>query len=310
MSSEHESSESSSSGSLHRLETVYYEVLAAPEEARASILEHQCEGDAALMAEARSLLEAHRAEQALTIQLTAEVPTEPSTCQGRWLGPYQLDRLLGRGGMGAVYLAHRIDGQFRQQVAIKVIDLPLTTELFRERFRQERQILAQLVHPYIARLLDGGVSEDGGPYLVMEYVDGIPIERFCRVNRLPVRDRLLLFTKVCAAVHFAHQNLVVHRDLKSDNILVLNDGTPKLLDFGTAKLLAPVPAANTATEFTRLGLLSFTPSYASPEQVLGETVTTASDTYSLGVLLYLLLQRSTGAAWSSCRLGRAPKPWR
>jgi serine/threonine protein kinase len=289
VSSEHESSESGSSGSLHRLETIYYEILAAPEETWASILERRCEGDAALLAEVRSLLEAHRAEKALTVQLTAGTPAQPSTCQGRWLGPYQLDRLLGRGGMGAVYLAHRIDGQFRQQVAIKLIDLPLTTELFRERFRQERQILAQLVHPYIARLLDGGVSEEGEPYLAMEYVDGMSIERFCRVNRLPVRDRLLLFTKVCAAVHFAHQNLVVHRDLKSDNILVLNDGTPKLLDFGTAKLLAPVPATSATSEFTRLGLLSFTPSYASPEQVLGETVTTASDTYSLGVLLYLLL---------------------
>jgi eukaryotic-like serine/threonine-protein kinase len=277
-------------GPLQQVEVIFHAVLAAPEDTRAEILANSCQGDGELQTEVQSLLEAHRAEEALAgrrsdgsdLETGSEIPQ-------RWIGPYQLDRLLGRGGMGAVYLAHRSDGQFQQQVAIKLIDLPLTTDLFRERFRQERQILAGLVHPFIARLLDGGVTEDGDLYLAMEYVDGLPIERYCRENRLPIRDRLLLFKKVCAAVHFAHQNLVVHRDLKSDNILVQHDGTPKLLDFGTAKLLAPLPSASAPTEFTRLGLQSFTPSYASPEQVLGETITTASDTYSLGVLLYLLL---------------------
>ena len=287
---EHESSENETPGFLQQVELVFHTVLAAPEDTQAELLENQCLSDAALRTEVLSLLEAFREEEALALQWSATIhTTEDLAARSRWIGPYQLDRLLGRGGMGAVYLAHRIDGQFQQQVAIKLIDLPLTTELFRERFRQERQILAGLVHPFIARLLDGGVSEAGDLYLAMEYVDGLPIERYCQENSLPIRDRLLLFKKVCAAVQFAHQNLVVHRDLKSDNILVLNDGTPKLLDFGTAKLLAPMHAPSVASEFTRLGLQSFTPSYASPEQVLGETITTASDTYSLGVLLFLLL---------------------
>jgi tetratricopeptide (TPR) repeat protein len=272
------------------VELIFHTVLAAPEEARAALLADECHGNAALSVEVASLLEAHQAEETLTgRRLDGGCPEVAAGLDQRWIGPYQLDRLLGRGGMGAVHLAHRSDGQFQQQVAIKLIDLPLVTDLFRERFRQERQILAGLVHPYIARMLDGGVTEAGELYLVMEYVDGVPIERYCRDNQLPVRERLLLFQKVCSAVQFAHQNLVVHRDLKSDNILVLNDGTPRLLDFGTAKLLAPLPAATATSEFTRLGLQSFTPSYASPEQVLGEAITTASDTYSLGVLLYLLL---------------------
>ena len=175
-----------------------------------------------------------------------------------------------------------------KQVAIKLIDLPLATDLFRERFRLERQILAGLNHPLIARLLDGGVTSEGEPFLVMEYVDGVPIHRFCEDHRLSVAERLLLFKSVCEAVQFAHQNLVVHRDLKPDNILVMEDGTPRLLDFGTAKLLSP-SADGPGSEFTRQGFQSFTPQYASPEQVLGNPITTASDTYSLGVLLYLLL---------------------
>ena len=160
--------------------------------------------------------------------------------------------------------------------------------LFRERFRQERQILAGLQHPYIARLLDGGVTADGDLYLVMEYVDGVPIHRFCEEQNLSTPERLALFLRVCEAVQFAHQNFVVHRDLKPDNILVAEDGTPRLLDFGTAKLLSP-SLAGPGGGLTREGYQSFTPQYASPEQVLGNPITTASDTYSLGVLLYLLL---------------------
>lgn len=270
------------------MELLFHTVLAAPPELRPTVLEHACQGDAALMAEVLSLLEASRAEQELAAQWNAAARAEAEAPAARWIGPYQLDRLLGRGGMGAVYLAHRDDGQFHQQVAIKLVDLPLATDLLRERFRQERQILAELGHPYIARLLDGGVTEDGELYLAMEYVDGVALERYCREQRLTVRERLQLFRKVCAAVQFAHQHLVVHRDLKSDNILVLADGTPKLLDFGTAKLLAPLPAP-ASSDFTRFGLQAFTPGYASPEQVLGEAITTSSDTYSLGVLLFLLL---------------------
>jgi tetratricopeptide (TPR) repeat protein len=190
--------------------------------------------------------------------------------------------------MGAVYLGHRADGQFEQQVAIKLIDLPLATDLFRERFRQERQILAGLHHPLIARLLDGGVTGKGDLYLVMEYVDGIPIHKFCEAKHYAEPQKLVLFRSVCEAVQFAHQNLVVHRDLKPDNIIVAEDGVPRLLDFGTAKLLSP-SRGGPENEFTRQGYQSFTPQYASPEQVLGNPVTTASDTYSLGVLLYRLL---------------------
>jgi tetratricopeptide (TPR) repeat protein len=242
--------------------------------------------------EVNSLLEACMAEETETAshrtgsEVGREVKAEP-----RRVGPYQLDGLVGRGGMGAVFLAHRADGQFEQKVAIKLIDLPLATDLFRERFRQERQILAGLQHPYIARLLDGGVTPEGDLYLAMEYVDGVPIHRFCQDRNLPIDQRLALFMHVCEAVQFAHQNLVVHRDLKPDNIFVAEDGTPRLLDFGTAKLISP-SLANPGSEFTREGFQSFTPQYASPEQILGNPITTASDTYSLGVLLYLLLTGS------------------
>jgi tetratricopeptide (TPR) repeat protein len=207
---------------------------------------------------------------------------------GRRIGAYEIERLLGRGGMGSVYLAHRVDGQFEQQVAIKLVDLPMNSELFRERFRVERQILADLTHPYIARLLDGGLSEGGEMFLAMEYVDGMSITAYCQSHRLPIRERLTLFLKVCSAVQFAHQNLIVHRDLKPDNILIAADGTPRLLDFGTAKLLMPL-SSQAAAGLTQHGVQAFTPNYASPEQILGESISTATDVYSLGVLLYLLL---------------------
>ena len=284
MSSKHASSES-----WRRLEAVVHEVGAAPSTERTARLEALCAGDGDLLEEASSLLRAIDEEERITASF---VPPELREIQethiGRRVGPYELKRLLGRGGTGAVYLARRADGQFDQQVAIKLIDLPLVGSLFRERFRQERQILAGLNHPCIARLLDGGVSEEGELYLAMEYADGLPIQRYCEQHSLDIRERIELFKSVCTAVRFAHQNLVVHRDLKPDNILVLEDGTPKLLDFGTAKLLTPVDEAAEG-EFTRQGFYSFTPQYASPEQVLGQPVSTASDVYSLGVLLFLLV---------------------
>ena len=274
---------------LPRIEAIFNEALALPEGDRQAFVGVRCRGDAALMKDVYSLLRACAEEELITGARLSRKPLEGSTeNQHRRIGAYEIDRLLGRGGMGAVYLAHRADGSFEQQVAIKLIDLPLATDLFRERFRQERQILAGLTHPLIARLLDGGLTSEGEPFLVMEYVDGIPIHRFCEANRLSLSERLSLFGRVCEAVQFAHQNLVVHRDLKPDNILVTPDGTPRLLDFGTAKLLSP-SAVLLGSEFTRQGFQSFTPQYASPEQVLGNPITTASDTYSLGVLLYLLL---------------------
>jgi tetratricopeptide (TPR) repeat protein len=274
---------------LSEIESIFHEAVEAPEEARAALIETRCHGDSELAAEVLSLLRACQAQE----HLSASQRLQPDGGQDdqrshKRIGPYELDRLLGRGGMGAVYLAHRADGQFEQQVAIKLIDLPLATDLFRERFRQERQILAELQHPYIARLLDGGVTPQGDLYLVMEYVDGVPIHRFCEEQRLSTTQRIALFIRVCEAVQFAHRNFVVHRDLKPDNILVAADGTPRLLDFGTAKLLSPSPLGPDS-KLTREGYQSFTPQYASPEQVLGNPITTASDTYSLGVLLYLLL---------------------
>jgi hypothetical protein len=272
-----------------RIEQIFSEALAVPAEAREELIRARCAADVAMIAEVSALLEACAAEERLTAACRPETGAGQEVRPHRKrVGAYEIDRLLGRGGMGAVYLAHRADGQFEQQVAIKLIDLPLATEIFRERFRQERQILAGLQHPYIARLLDGGVTAEGDPYLVMEFVDGMPIHRYCQEHRLTVSQRLALFLQVCEAVQFAHQNFVVHRDLKPDNILVAEDGTPRLLDFGTAKLLSPTIAAAGAG-LTRDGYQSFTPQYASPEQVLGKPVTAASDTYSLGVLLYLLL---------------------
>jgi tetratricopeptide (TPR) repeat protein/predicted Ser/Thr protein kinase len=278
-----------STESLLRIETIFNEALAARDDARSELIEARCNRDAALMAEVHSLLKACGAEELAMASRRPEPATRPGDLPDRRrIGPYEVDRLLGRGGMGAVYLAHRADGQFEQQVAIKLVDLPLATEVFRERFRQERQILAGLQHPLIARLLDGGVTGEGDLYLAMEYVDGVPIDRFCEEKKLAVPQRLALFKSVCEAVQFAHQNLVVHRDLKPDNILVAEDGRPRLLDFGTAKLLSPsVKVAG--GDLTRQGYQSFTPQYASPEQVLGNPITTASDAYSLGVLLYLLL---------------------
>ena len=276
-----------------RIEAIFHQALAAPDETREALIETECREDRALAAEVRSLLEACEAEEQLTAshQMEQDAGREGPP-ERKHVGPYEIDRLLGRGGMGAVYLAHRADGQFEQKVAIKLIDLPLATDLFRERFRQERQILAELQHPYIARLLDGGVTAEGDLFLVMEYVDGVPIHNFCDQQRLSIPQRIALFMRVCEAVQFAHQHFVVHRDLKPDNILVAEDSTPRLLDFGTAKLVSP-SLAGPDSKLTREGYLSFTPQYASPEQVLGNTITTASDTYSLGVLLYVLLTGTT-----------------
>jgi serine/threonine protein kinase len=272
-----------------RIEKIFNEALAAPAEARAGLIDSLSKRNRKLAVEVRSLLEASEAEERLTASCRLELGSgREAFAESRQIGPYLLDRMLGRGGMGVVYLAHRADGQFEQEVAIKLIDLPLATDLFQKRFLQERQILAGLQHPYIARLLDGGVTSGGESYLVMEYVDGVPIHRFCAEHNLTVSQKLALFLRVCEAVQFAHQNFVVHRDLKPDNILVAGDGTPRLLDFGTAKLLSPSDASP-GSELTREGYQSYTPQYASPEQVLGKPITTASDTYSLGVLLYLLL---------------------
>lgn len=202
------------------------------------------------------------------------------------VGPYEVVRELGRGGMGAVYLARRADQEYEKLVAIKVVQSGHETDEMLRRFRQERQILAGLDHPNIAKLLDGGATAHGLPYFVMDYVEGEPIDRYCASRGLSVTERLSLFQSVCAAVAHAHRNLVIHRDIKPANILVTGEGLPKLMDFGIAKLLPAVPSGAGAPAGT---VFAFTPAYASPEQVRGETVTTATDVYSLGVVLYELL---------------------
>lgn len=207
---------------------------------------------------------------------------------GQVLGSYRLTGVLGHGGTGTVYLAERADRQYSAQVALKVVDQPLAHTGLGERFRAERQILANLNHPNIARLLDAGETPAGQPYLVMEYVEGEPLDQYCDSRRLGLKARLELFAQICAAVQYAHQNLIVHRDLKPANILVTRDGIPKLLDFGIAKLLR-VDNSQLDAALTRVADRLLTPEYASPEQILGGNVTTASDVYSLGVVLYELV---------------------
>lgn len=207
---------------------------------------------------------------------------------GTRIGDYRIEREIGRGGMGAVYLAVRADNTFQKRVAIKIVKRGMDTDFILRRFRRERQILATLSHPNIAALLDGGSTDDGLPYYVMEYVEGLPINYFCDERKLALVERLKLVQQICAAIAYAHDKQIVHRDIKPGNILVTNDGTVKLLDFGIAKLLSAHLAADTVGE-TATAVRLMTPEYASPEQVRGLPVTPASDLYSLGMLLYELL---------------------
>jgi len=229
---------------------------------------------------------------------------------GGEVGPYRLERLLGEGGMGQVWLAARADGLYQRRVALKLLRPGLADTNLRLRFTRERQILARLAHPHIARLLDAGVSHDGLPYLALEYVDGAPITDYCREHRTPLPVRLRMFEQICDAVSHAHANLIVHRDLKPSNILVTPAGEVRLLDFGIAKLLDTEPAPDQ----TRTGTRAFTLHYAAPEQVRGEPVTTMTDVYALGVVLYELLtdhkpyrpKRDSDAAWEEAILAHDP----
>ena len=213
---------------------------------------------------------------------------EENSMIGKRVGVYELKREIGRGGMGAVYLAERVDGEFRQTVAIKLIKRGMDTDLILKRFRRERQIIAALDHPNITYFLAGGSTDDGLPYFVMEYIDGKPLYHFCDENKLSIKQRLEIFRQICDAVETAHENKVIHRDLKPSNILVKKDGTPKLLDFGIAKVLDP-DLAVTDIDPTATSMRVMTPEYASPEQVSGDEITPASDIYSLGIILYELL---------------------
>jgi serine/threonine protein kinase/tetratricopeptide (TPR) repeat protein len=255
---------------------------------RKAFLDIACEGDDELRREVESLVasEPELGDFIETPVFRIRPEEDVPLAAGQRIGAYRVVRELGRGGMGAVYLAERADEEFEQRVALKLVRRGMDTEEIVRRFRSERQILAHLDHPNIAKLFDGGTTEDGRPYFLMEYVEGQPIDEYCDERKLPTGERLKLFRQVCSAVHFAHQNLIVHRDLKPGNILVTAVGVPKLLDFGIAKLLDPDQAL---FALTRVELRLMTPEYASPEQVRGETITTASDIYSLGVLLYVLL---------------------
>ncbi len=283
--------------SWNRIKDLFAEALALPPAARSTFLDSACDDDAQRQ-EVAALLAAHEeAEEAHALESPFQHQGESTatesleqTVEGQRVGPYRLVRQLGRGGMGTVYLAERADGQFQQTVALKLIRRGLDTDDILSRFTFERQVLAGLDHPNIARLYDGGVTDDGRPYFAMEYIEGAPVTDYADARRLTTPQRLTLFRTVCRAVQHAHQNLVVHRDLKPSNILVTEDGTVKLLDFGIAKLLSEEGLAEgMALPQTRTGAHLLTPEYAAPEQVRGETITTATDVYQLGVLLYELL---------------------
>lgn len=301
------------------LQALFEQALAQPSEQRAAFVARACGGDDHLAAELGRLLDVDAQERGTTTRLTgtaaAADPVQAAIAQaaarwargqrderiGRRLGPWRVTSHLADGGMGTVYRGERADGQYEQPVAIKLLSPAFASPDARTRLAQERQILARLAHPHIARLLDGGDTADGVPYLVMEFVDGLPIDRWCRERALAVPERMRLFTQVCRAVDHAHRNLVVHRDLKPSNILVDAEGAPRLLDFGIAKL-TEADAGVTAS-----GQRLLTPTHASPEQITGGAITTASDIYALGVLLYDLLtgrlphEQATGNAAALAR---------
>jgi len=285
---------------LSKLTEIFNSALERSPGERNDFVRQACGQDDALRAEVESLLCGYDTSFLENSPASEFISISSETMIGRQLAAYRIVREIGHGGMAVVYLAERADEQYQKRVAIKMVKLGVESKEILARFRNERQTLAALDHANIVKLLDGGSTEEGWPYLVMEYVEGIPIDEYCDGQQLPIAERLLLFRSVCSAVQHAHQNLVIHRDLKPGNILVTNDGVPRLLDFGIAKLLNP--------DFFQSPLVTkgdwrpMTPEYASPEQVRGQTITTATDIYSLGVLLYQLLSghrpyRGTSSSW-------------
>jgi serine/threonine protein kinase len=278
-----------------RIKDVLAATLDLPSGDRASFLNEQCNGDDPLRDEVERLLRTEEnvgpefLEESSFAEVTAAlIPIEDNSWIGRRVGAYRIIELIGEGGMGEVYHAFRADDQFQKEVALKVIRAGQDSNFVITRFRNERQILASLEHPNIARLLDGGTTEDGVPYIAMELIDGQPITEYCDGRKLSIPERLRIFLQVCAAVQFAHEHLIIHRDIKPGNILVTAEGTPKLLDFGIAKILESDPVGS-LTDTTQTAFRVLTPRYSSPEQIRGEPMTTASDVYSLGVVLYELL---------------------
>lgn len=282
-----------------QIEDVFHEVLDLPNAERLRELDARCAEDAELRAEVEKLVSQYDEASSFIEQPLMDSTTggfiasllddsDEDPMIGKLLGAYRIDREIGRGGMGAVYEAYRADGEFRLRVALKVVKRGVDTDFVLRRFRNERQILAALDHPFITRLIDGGTTDDGRPYFVMEFIDGLTLYRYCDQRRLTIDERLELFCRVCEAVEYAHEKQIIHRDLKPSNIFVTNDGQPRLLDFGIAKLLDPEMASDTLQP-TATALRMMTVDYASPEQVRGEKVTYATDVYSLGVILFELL---------------------
>ena len=276
------------------VEEIFLAALEKEGDTRAQYLDEVCRGKPQLRAEVESLLAHARGGTGVLESLVSEAANKLPAPRDKFIdskiGPYRILRRLDEGGMGVVYLAERSDEHYVQTVAIKLVKSGMDSREIVNRFRAERQILANLTHPNIAAILDGGSTEDGLPYIVMEYIGGQPITEFAGAGQLSVRERIQLFLPVCLAVHYAHQKLVIHRDIKPGNILVTAEGNPKLLDFGIAKLLAddsPIAQGLTIT-----GMRAMTPDYSSPEQIRGESLSTSTDVYSLGVVLFELLTGS------------------
>jgi eukaryotic-like serine/threonine-protein kinase len=303
------------------VEEIYHAALEQGESQRAAFLDRACADDRDLRLEVESLLTYVKQTgkfidkgalaaiaQGMAAERTAHLDSpDQDRMIGKRISQYRITAKVGSGGMGDVFRAVRADDAYERHVALKLISAGHHSTFFISRFRTERQILASLDHPNIARLFDGGTTEDGIPYLVMEYIQGEPITAYCDHRRLSVADRLKLFVQVCSAVQYAHQHLIIHRDIKPDNILVTSDGVSKLMDFGIAKIL-DADAESGQREATVTGMRAFTPAYASPEQIKGEAISTASDVYSLGVVLYQILTgRSPYKTSSSAQheIGRA-----
>jgi len=304
-----------------RIEPILDTALELPPESWPAYLDSACGADTPLRAAVERLLVSAGTTTAPTngeigaVAWAQPLLIERELAAPSRIGPYVVDHVLGRGGMGSVYLAARDDAQFSPRVALKVMRNGLDQDrVLLRRFTEERQILATLEHPGVARLLEGGVTTDGHPWFAMEYVDGMPLNRYVETHSLSLVEKLQLFLQVVDAVSYAHRNLIVHRDLKPSNILVTANGTIKLLDFGIAKLLAPSVGGD--APITRTGFQPFTPEYASPEQVLGEAVTTSADVYALGVVLYELLTgkrplnlaRHNPSDWARLVRETEPKP--
>ena len=304
-----------------KIEDVFQAALDCDKIEREDFLRDECGDDAELKSEVEKLVARYEREEKflespvwtdslilgetlknrVASSLEDEIALPEKSFIGERIGVYRITAELGRGGMGVVYLAERADGEFRQKVAVKLIKRGMDTDFIVRRFRRERQILANLNHPNVARLLDGGTTEDDSPYFVMDYIEGEPLLDYCREKNLDLREKLELFLQICRAISYAHRNKIVHRDIKPSNILVTKSGVPKLLDFGIAKILDP-DLIHESVMPTATAMRLMTPEYASPEQIRGEAVTTASDQYSLGVLLYELLTGKRPYKFSS----RAP----